>query len=97
LGVSVKYRLAFREFGVSIGTNGLESLLRMMVKDNDDNTPNDIFDLILKVLEKAKPLEDIINESWDKETNRKIASWKDHNDINNVMWCCTKMSEGFLE
>jgi hypothetical protein len=98
LNYPVKYRLAFREFGVSIGTEALRSLtFKILLNETDQKKYKEVLNQTLQILEKALPLRNNINTFWDQENNRNADSWKDHGDINNVMWCCTMMPDGFLE
>ncbi len=91
-----RFRLAFRELGLSIGLHALErldSLIREnlpVFKDDRD------ISILLKTLWKFMSLRDRIEEFWLDAVNRKTDAWKEHRDINTVMLATSLAPDGFV-
>jgi hypothetical protein len=91
-----RFRLAFRELGLSIGLHALERL-DSFIRDNlavfkdDRDIP-----VILKTFWKYMSLKDGIEACWLDEGNRKTDTWKEHRDINTVMLATSLAPDGFL-
>lgn len=91
-----RFRLAFRELGLSIGLHALErldSFIRdnMAVFKDDRDIP-----VMLKTFWKYMSLKDRIEAHWLDEGNRKTDAWKEHRDINTVMLATSLAPDGFL-
>lgn len=98
LTVPAGYRLAFREFGLSIGLQAVKQIRVAMNACTGDSTvklssliANDI-DQILEYYH----LVNVIHEFWGKESNRSQRTWKDHLDINMVMYATSLLPDGFI-
>ena len=91
-----RFRLAFRELGLSIGLHALERL-DSFIRENlavfkDDR---DIL-ILLKTLWKFMSIRDGIETFWRDPVNRKSEAWKEHRDINTVMLATSLAPDGFL-
>ncbi|MCK9228886.1 MAG: hypothetical protein PHT96_11415 [Syntrophorhabdaceae bacterium] len=91
-----RFRLAFRELGLSIGLHALEGLdafihenLAIFEDDRD-------IQILLKTLWKFMSIRDRIEAFWLDPSNRKTDTWKEHLDINTVMLATSLAPEGFL-
>ena len=91
-----KFRLAFRELGLSIGLHALERLdsfirenLSVFVNDRD-------ISVLLKSLWRFMSLRDKIEAFWLDPDNRRSDVWKEHRDINTVMMATALCPDSFL-
>ena len=66
-------RLAFRELGLAIGLSAIRSVASESIAAG------------LKALEPYRPLESSIEFFWLDPEHRRVRSWRDHQDINDVM------------
>jgi hypothetical protein len=88
------YRLGFREFGLSIGLNGLKIINECFEKNPE--LYNDDLKQIVSKLEKYSYVAGVIEEFWMDTENQKSNNWKEHLDINTVMLATSLAPEGFL-
>ena len=96
LHAPARFRLAFRELGLSIGLNALKKL-DMLIKQNQPAFKNDRdIAVVLKTLWKYMPIGEKIESFWLDRTNQKSQAWKEHRDINMVMLATSLAPEGFL-
>ena len=95
LNLPAHYRLAFREFGLSIGLKAAARLERLMADNpslfNKIDITGQIED-ILRFGSFARTIEDF----WLDPTNRRAETWMEHRDINEVMLATSLAPEGFL-
>jgi hypothetical protein len=91
------YRLAFREFGLSIGLRAVEKIRELTEQKSELLRKKDSLQLLLKTLSRYAGLREIIEKFWLEETNREIDSWIAHHDINRVMLATSLAPNGFLE
>ena len=96
LETPAKYRLAFREFGLSIGLQAVKKMKDSIAKANIESKYSCIVPDIDQILQYAK-LVNTIHKFWGEESNRKVSSWKEHLDINMVMWATSLLPDGFIE
>ena len=92
LDLPADYRLAFREFGLSIGLQAVEHLREALGKLEEGGGVREKVERILDY----RNLVERIHRFWDEEGNRKSSTWKGHLDINMVMWATSLMPGGFL-
>ncbi|MGA2935478.1 MAG: hypothetical protein ABSF52_00035 [Syntrophobacteraceae bacterium] len=91
-----RYRLAFRELGLSIGLHALERLQRLI-----EERPG-IFDKVqsparqVEILMRYEALTEIIEGFWLDPANREAPSFTDHRDINTVMLATSLAPDGYL-
>ncbi len=91
-----RYRLAFREFGLSIGLKAVGRLKEMM-----EEYPDPFGDLrrlgpAIAVLMLYRPLAENIETFWLQSANRESDTWQEHRDINMVMLATSLAPDGFL-
>ncbi len=82
------YRLAFREFGVSIGLKGVSMI--------DADHPKLYPDIVERILSYSSLAEEI-EKFWLDPKNRESPTWKEHIDINSVMLATSLAPKGYLE
>ncbi|MRR37886.1 hypothetical protein EG829_25215 [bacterium] len=91
-----RFRLAFRELGLSIGLGALERL-DAFIRDNMSILKDDRdIPILLKTLWKSMSMRDRIETYWLDPANRKTDAWKEHRDINTVMLATSLAPDGFL-
>ena len=91
------YRLAFREFGLSIGLRAVEKIRELIEQKSVLLRKKDSLELLLNTLSSYARLREIIEKFWLEETNREADSWIAHHDINKVMLATSLAPDGFLE
>ena len=91
-----EYRLAFREFGLSIGLRAVEKV-QAMVKENADLVPMaDAVKPPITALMGFEPLMETIEQFWLEPASQAAKSWTEHLEINRVMLATSLAPEGFL-
>ena len=93
LELPVNYRLAFREFGLSIGLQAIRRLKDSLTEFHEEM--KDLIIIVNKIVEYQKLIENI-HKFWGEEINRKTSSWRGHLDINMVMWATSLLPDGYL-
>ena len=91
-----KYRLAFRELGLSIGLSAAESMLKLMKRkptlfNREMSLQRCVEDLVMYL-----PLRGVIERFWMEGTNREASTWIDHREINMVMLATSLTPNRFL-
>ena len=89
------YRLAFREFGLSIGLQAI-GRLESLIGRYPAVLGNASYRTIVGSLMKYVPLADQINAFWLEESNRKSKTWSEHRNINMVMLTASLAPDGYL-
>jgi len=97
LKLPVRYRLAFREFGLSIGLQAVEKIRELIERKSGLLRKKDSLHTLLKTLSRYAGLREIIEKFWLEETNREADSWIAHQDINKVMLATSLAPDGFLK
>lgn len=96
LHLNAENRLAFRELGLAIGLQGIDNM-KQLVNQNIASFSNvDLILLSLAELTRFTPIAEIINSFWKENDHRKVRSWLDHGDINNVMLATSLLPDEFL-
>ena len=90
-----QYRLAFREFGLSIGLHGI-GIIQGMLEGQAGTAGEKELRSQLEMLGSYKPLQEYIETFWLEEENQKSSTWKEHLDINAVMLATSLMPDGYL-
>jgi hypothetical protein len=91
-----QYRLAFREFGLSIGLHGVKKMQTLLSEHAVHFTNHTFLQSQLKDLEAYFPLCDFIEGFWLETENQKSSTWLDHLDINSVMLATSLDPDGYL-
>jgi hypothetical protein len=96
LELPARYRLAFRELGLSIGLAGVEYLpIWIQANPHLAGRAGPIL-LRVKELREYLPLRDAIEVFWLDGKNQASATWTSHRDINTVMLAASLAPEGYL-
>ena len=91
------HRLAFREFGLSIGLQALDRLESHVARNPDIFRGEPRLVPLLDGLKHYLPLLEQIEQFWLDPENRTVPSWKDHVEINTVMLATSLAPEGYLD
>jgi hypothetical protein len=97
LKLPADYRLAFREFGLSIGLQAVEKIRELIEQESGPFREKDSIHTLLKTLSRYAGLREIVEMFWLEVTNREASSWIAHHDINRVMLATSLAPDGFLE
>jgi hypothetical protein len=96
LELPARNRLAFREFGLSIGLGGVEKLPEWIGKNpNLFDRTGSLHQQIQELLEYV-PLREKIEQFWLDGKNRESSTWTGHREINIVMLATSLAPDGFL-
>lgn len=90
------HRLAFRELGLAIGLAALPKVRQSVEGDAEQLDPGRRLRGHLERLAESAPLGRRVVEFWRRETNRAVASWREHRDINEVMLATALAPDEFL-
>ncbi len=85
LGHAAHNRLAFREFGLSIGLHALERLRAFMEQNPGFFRRKEPLASRVEDLLRYAPLAETIEKFWLEPIHRKTGTWRAHRDINTVM------------
>jgi hypothetical protein len=91
-----RYRLAFRELGLSLGLHALEKMAGLVRGTPQESAGNDRLRSRLDLLIRYLPLRERIETYWIDPANRQGAGWTDHRDINMVMLATSLAPDGYL-
>jgi hypothetical protein len=99
LELPARYRLAFRELGLSIGLRGAANLARLAVEFQEDHDPDLLFELAprIEALTRHLALAPRIERFWRGERDKGSEHWKEHRDINMVMLATSLAPGEFLQ
>jgi hypothetical protein len=96
LNLPARYRLAFRELGLSIGLRAVARLQGVVEKNSGIFSKKQQLGAQLEVLMRYVPLTEIIENFWLEGSNRETSSWTEHGDINRVMLATSLAPDGYL-
>jgi hypothetical protein len=96
LALPANYRLAFREFGLSIGLRAVGKLKDMMEEYPGPFSGAHRLGPAIAALIRYQPIVELIETFWLEPANRKSGTWKEHSDINMVMLATSLAPDGFL-
>jgi hypothetical protein len=91
-----RYRLAFRELGLSIGLHAIEKAGSLVRRTTRDPVEKDRLLSRIELLTPYLPLRESIETWWIDPANRQGAEWTEHRDINMVMLATSLAPEGYL-
>jgi hypothetical protein len=91
-----RYRLAFREFGLSIGLKAVEELKAAVEEHPDSFGDSRWLGQTIAALMRYRPLAESIEAFWLEPANREGGTWTEHRDINTVMLATSLAPNGFL-
>lgn len=98
LDIPPRYRLAFRELGLSIGMKGLARFARG-VDEHAELYDREFLEWLQQRLEGLTwhlPLTAKIEHFWLEERGKGTEHWKEHRDINDVMLATSLVPDQFL-
>ncbi len=97
LDLPAEARLAFREFGLSIGLHALDRLRRSCLEGSSALARVGGLMALLDDLEAVRSLGTRIEEFWSDPQHRQASTWLAHREINEVMWATTLAPGGYLD
>jgi hypothetical protein len=92
-----QYRLAFREFGLSIGLHAVARMLQTLEQQAQHKDINPHLKAQLGAFMQYAYLSEHIENFWLYPEHRKSDSWIEHRDINEVMLATSLAPDGMLE
>jgi hypothetical protein len=95
LQAPARYRLAFRELGLSIGLEAVQRMRKDVLQQRSSLGPED--QLRLEALLQYVPIGDEIESFWRQPGHQGTDTWLEHRDINEVMLATRLAADGFLE
>ena len=96
LNLPAEYRLAFREFGLSIGLCAIEKLQELIEQNLGLFTKQQNPLAVIKSLMHYQPLIKAIESYWREPMSRKAKTWTEHHDINMVMLATSMIPDAYL-
>jgi hypothetical protein len=96
LNLPSTYRLAFREFGLSIGLRAIETMEGLIEQSPGSFRRRGPLRSLLKGLSRHAGLRKVIETFWLEAANREAESWIGYRDINRVMLATSLAPDGFL-
>jgi hypothetical protein len=96
LKLPANYRLAFRELGLSIGLHAIEKLQGLIKQAPYDFNIKQCLHARIESLMQYTPLGDVIETFWLEPANRLASTWREHRDINMVMFATSLAPDGYL-
>jgi hypothetical protein len=91
-----KYRLAFRELGLSIGLHAIEKLQGLIMQTPRDFKMKRRLHSQIENLMRYTPVGEVIETFWLEPANRQAGNWREHRDINMVMLATSLAPDGYL-
>jgi hypothetical protein len=96
LKLPAMYRLAFREFGFSIGLHAVDELRELIRHAPHDYKMKQRMQSRIENLMQYTPLGDVIETFWLEPANRQTSGWTEHRDINMIMLATSLAPNGYL-
>ena len=96
LKLPAEYRLAFREFGLSIGLHAVQKIRELVGENPVFFQRKDPVHAVIESLMSYVPMAEMIEKFWLEAANRKSDTWTEHLDINTVMLATSLAPEGYL-
>lgn len=96
LKIPAAYRLAFRELGLSIGLKGVLPLQGWSEKNSKLFAPQSSLKRNIQALMEFLPMAGEIERFWLEGRNRAVVTWREHREINMVMFATSLAPNGFL-
>lgn len=97
LRLPASYRLAFREFGLSIGLHAVARLKTLILEQTAAFKESAALLARLDKLMHYRSVGEHIEKFWHEEANREADTWLEHRAINMVMQATSLMPDGFLQ
>jgi len=97
LQLPIDFRLAFREFGLSIGLWAIERLQELVEENPVIFGERTELQAQLAALKRYTPLAERIEAFWLEQPHREAESWLAHREINLVMLAASLTPDGYLK
>ncbi len=95
LKLPADHRLAFREFGLSIGLEAAQRLKGLLEQIRCFKKYRSVQSHLERLMQYV-PLREAINSFWLEPKNRESAAWKAHRNINMVMLATSLAPDGYI-
>jgi hypothetical protein len=92
---SAEHRLAFREFGLSIGLHSVERIALLHTQHPLPLSDPKRMDALLRALARHHHLSHQIEKFWLDPEHQANESWRTHRDINEVMLATSLVTGGY--
>ena len=92
-----KYRLAFRELGLSIGLHAVERMQQLLAKSVEHDTRGQRLQAQISALMQHLAMREHIEDFWLYHEHQQADTWTEHRDINEVMLATSLAPDGFLQ
>jgi hypothetical protein len=96
LTLNAEYRLAFREFGLSIGLKAVQRMQKVIQHNPSPFGSTHRINSRIEGLLRFAPYGEIIEKFWLEPENRKVIAWSEHRDINMIMLATSIAPDGYL-
>ena len=96
LKLPAEYRLAFREFGLSIGLHAVRKIQKLFEQKPANFDKKHPLHEWIESLMHYSFMGEMIEKFWLESSNRKAATWIEHQDINMVMLATTLTPDEYL-
>ena len=90
-------RLPFRELGLSIGLHGVDRLQKLLAGPDSPAAADRALHRGVLALASRRGLAETIESTWSEPTARRVGTWLDHRDINEVMLATSLAPDAYLE
>lgn len=97
LKLPAEYRLAFREFGLSIGLHAVHKMQELIGQKPTFFHRKHPVHVWIESMMRYKPMAEMIEKFWLESKNRKAGAWTEHRDINMVMLATSLAPGGYFE
>jgi len=96
LKLPAEYRLAFREFGLSIGLHAVRKLQKLLQQKPANFDEKHSLHEWIESLMHYSSMGEMIEKFWLESSNRKAGTWIEHQDINMVMLATSLAPDEYL-
>ena len=96
LELPARYRLAFREFGLSIGLRAAERTERLFRRNRNIFKGTERLHTLMETLMRYKPVSEQIEKYWLEGSHPEAGDWRNNRDINIVMLATSLAPDGYL-
>lgn len=96
LKLNAEHRLAFREFGLSIGLKAVQRMQKVIQHNPSPFGSKHRVNSRIEALLRFAPYGEMIEKFWLEPKNRNAATWSEHRDINMIMLATSIAPDGYL-
>jgi hypothetical protein len=91
-----EYRLAFREFGLSIGLHAVQKIQKLIEQKPSIFDKKHPLHVWIESMMGCAHMDEMFEKFWLESANRKASTWIEHRDINMVMLATSLVPDGYL-